>query len=268
MSSKVSLYLLQRINQNARWIAAICIGSTLNLACGSSSASSKLNTAVSSQGRSYRYAYAMVAPTESNELLYHDEKIRVQFEIDKGAIKYSLKNLSNDSLAVITAHAAMFVNNNSSPVRNERTYYFEDAASGLPKPIPPQGIVHDFVIPKDNIYYDGSRWVEKELFPTADRNDAALRKTILKNLYAKIDLDLPIQVGNEQKNFTFSFKIVRLWSTHTDSAKTIESRFPVGPVVGRASPGNGLWLTAGIVVGLGLLVAYALSQPKKPASDF
>jgi hypothetical protein len=259
---------LQRFHDNAKWIAMMCVGSTLALDCSSGEPVTKNISALGTNGRNYRYVYAMTDPIESTELAYRDERIQVRFQIDRGAIRYSLKNLSAENAVVLTERASIRVNNTSSLIRNERTYYSQNAESFLPVPIPPKGVVHDFVLPRDNISFDGSKWVEQDLFQRADNNDPAERKNILKSIGVIFDLVFPVQFGADQADYKFSFKIVRIRSVIADTIRAVEARFPVTPVAGWSSPGSEMWLTIGIVAGLAIVIVVALSQPKQAPSDF
>ena len=252
--------VLQRINRNAKWVALICIGAMLNAGCSSTLRSLKV---FPPKGRVYKYVYHMSAPADSKELVFRDAKILIRFDIDDGAVTYNLRNLSKQSLVVLSGSASIGVNDVYSSVRSTRNYYSDSTKFLFTTPILPQGLADDFVLPKDNVYYDGAKWVEKDLFLTADKNNAGARRNILKNVGAKVDLVLPVRVGNELTEYAFTFKVANILSLNPDSVKEQGSRLPAPPMPVRTISSNEQWTTIGIVAGVVLFSTFLFTRDKK-----
>jgi hypothetical protein len=132
--------------------------------------------------------------------------------------------------------------------------------------LPPLGYLRDIVIPRDNIYNDGDRWVEMDLFPTTDRKSVKLQESIKKNVGRQIGLLLPMMFGSTEYNYEFNFQVDSvkriLWKNYEPF-----QRSPEPPSSKHQVSGSDNVTTAIIAVGILGFSAYVLSVKKSPPSE-
>jgi hypothetical protein len=132
--------------------------------------------------------------------------------------------------------------------------------------MPPLGYIREIVIPRNNIYTDGDKWVEVDLLPTTDRRSLPLQESIKKNVGQRISFMLPLIFGPKAKNYKFDFQV--------DTVKRIawKDYVPLKRVPAPPNPKHGMLAldnvtTAIIVVGVLGFSAYVLSMKKNPPSE-
>ncbi len=245
-------------------ISFVLIASILSqtlVSCSSSSPSSAL-------GKKYRYTYRLNKPIESPNLIYRDDQIIIQFRIDEGAVNFQLQNVSSSTMQIRWAKISIGVAGRFSSVRNSSTFYAEYTIPAFSHIIPPLGYTRDLVIPQENVYFDGTKWVEKKLFPTVDRNLPNVRQRILQNVGNKIVLILPLQFDQVMKDYRFEFLVTAArelpWKQYRRPKR------PAPPSVGSPKTSiepSGQLTTALIVLGMIGLAAYLITFKKEPPSE-
>ena len=132
--------------------------------------------------------------------------------------------------------------------------------------MPPLGYLRDVVIPRDNIYNDGDKWVELDLLPTTDHRSLPMREAIKKNIGQKISLMLPILFGSTVNNYRFDFQVDTVkqiaWKDYTPL-----KRIPAPPKSVHAGSALNNVTTAVIIVGFLGFSAYVLSLKKNPPAE-
>ncbi len=199
------------------------------------------------RGNTYQYVYEMVEPAASKDLACHGSNFDIQFSIDEGAVNIDLQNLTGSTMMIIGGKGSMGINGKFFGVRTASTYYTDSVSSLVATPVPPGGSVRDFFIPRNNIFYDGKKWVERELLPTMDYNEPLRRQAIQKNVGAEIHLVVPIKTGNELQEYMFRFRICSVKVVNPDSVVQHEPRLPPPPAPKRPPSNTELWLSVGIV---------------------
>lgn len=226
------------------------------------SAASRLK---SSLGTKFRYSYFLSSPNPSGRLSYTDERIKILFRIDGGAIRFKLNNRTPSLLTVKWSDAALSVLGRCHPVHSVRSYYSQEKGIEASTVILPKGYVIEMAIPASSVFYDGSKWQERDLLPTTDRNSEAIRKRILANKGGIVELLLPMQFeGSETVNYTFRFKVASV-----EEIPWQQYRKPWRPIPPKQSNSSSFTtsdqiLTGAIIVGVVGIAAVLLSQKKTP----
>jgi len=226
------------------------------------SAASKLR---SSLGTKFRYTYLLTSPTPTGKLSYADERIKVIFRIDAGAIRFKLTNLTSSNITIDWSGAVIGVLGKSHPLRSIRTYYSQDNIPAVSTVVLPKGYVIEMAIPVSSVYHDGLKWQERDLLPTTDKNSETTRRRILANKNGIIEFLLPMKFeGTGVVDYKFRFKV-----SSVDEIPWEQYRKPWRPVPPK--PNNSSKFTAGdqimtgaIIVGVVGIAAVLLSQKKTP----
>ncbi|RPI02921.1 MAG: hypothetical protein EHM64_13145 [Ignavibacteriae bacterium] len=212
-------------------------------------------------GNKYRYTYKLISPAINSQLMFRDDSIIIQFKFDDAAIQFQLQNISESNLTIDWSKASLGISGRYYPVRHATNFYGDTNRSSSVM-MPPLGYLREVVIPRDNIYDDGEKWVELDLVPTTDRRSPQIQKTILKNAGQRVNLILPMTFGSVARNYKFDFQI--------DSVKRIAwkdfapvKRTPAPPHPNHATALDHV-TTAVIMVGVLGFSAYALSLKKNP----
>jgi hypothetical protein len=241
-------------------VMLVLLGALVSLTSCSSSLSS------GARGSKYRYQFKMVAPTPGNEMLYQDDSLIIQFRFDESAIKFQLQNLSESDLSIDWEKTSIGIDNRYSSVRHSSDFYEDTVLRKVSVVIPPVGYVQDVVIPRENVYFDGEKWVEIVLLPTTDKNSQALKQSILQSVGRTVSLLLPMKFGQTTKEYRFEFAVASVnllaWSSYVP-----EKRMPPPP----SRPKQAVrpdYLTTGIVVaGIVGFSAILLTRKKDPATE-
>lgn len=216
-------------------------------------------------GSKYQYTYTMVAPAQSRDLTYQDERIIVQFRPDEAAVKFQLQNVSDVELTVDWTRASLGIEGRFYPVRHATTLY-GDSMRVTSMILPPLGYVRDLVIPSENIRFDGERWVEEDLLPTVDSNDPLLRSTIRGSVGKQISVILPLRFGEREELYEFAFRVSSVraiaWRDYRPA-----TRVPAPPVVHRSSGAIDQVTLAIIALGVLGFAAFVLSVAKDTPSE-
>ena len=213
-------------------------------------------------GNKYQYKYALISPVKNSNLLFRDDSIIIQFKFDEAALQFQLQNISESNVILAWDKASIGIRGRYFAVRHSSNYYGDTVRSGSML-IPPLGYIRDVIIPRENIYFDGGKWVEVDLLPTTDHRSLPLQESIKKNVGQRINLMLPMMFGSAVRNYKFDFQV--------DSVKRIPwkdyvpvKRVPVAPNTKPAKTTLDHVTTAVIVVGVLGFSAYVLSIKKSP----
>lgn len=214
-------------------------------------------------GRKYQYIYQLVEPVMSTKMEHKDANVSITFTIDDAAISYTLLNLTQQQLLVESAAASIAVDNKYIPARNIQSLYSDSLRAFAPIIIGSRGYLQDILIPRTHIYWDGKNgWAEKDLFPTLDSGTVSGRKIVTQNIGKKIDIVLPIKVGEKRIEYKFGFKVVAIKAV-PPSAPIVEKQRPPGPMLLGAVLID-TWLTIGIVSGVAIISSIFILSSKKP----
>ena len=211
------------------------------------------------------YSYKLVYPQESNDLIFQDDSIIIQFKFDDAALKFQLQNISDSDIRIDWPQASLALHGRHYPIRNSMNLYADNKISNSIL-LPPLGYVRDLAIPRDNIFKNGEDWTEVDLFPTTDGNSLQLKETIFKSVGQRVNFVLPLTFGASSKTYEFDFQIDTVrripWK---DFAAT--KRVPAPPSSKRGILGLDNVTTAIITVGVLGFSAYMLSAKKNPPSE-
>ncbi len=249
--------------KNARWfwipvlIAAIVFGAA---GC----ATGRPYTA--GQGGKYRYTYRMVKPVRSDDLLFQDDSLVVQFKFDEAAIRFQMQNLARSDLRVNWAKMSIGVNDRFFAVRHSATLYSDSSSSGLSELIPSYGYIRDLAIPQPNVFFDGNRWSEADLFPTTDGNSPATRDSILHSAGQRVSLILPLQFGSAEKDYRFDFEVAFVNRIAWKDYQPLQ-RIPPPPAPQQSQSSIDQMTAALIVVGVLGFAAYLITLKKNPPTE-
>jgi hypothetical protein len=227
----------------AKLISLVLVASLIDFGCASFSRVQIF----SPRGNTYQYVYEMTEPVASKSLLYQTPKFNIWFHIDQGAISYDARNLSSSTMMILGGNASLGINGKFFPVRTSSSYYSDSASSLFTTPVPPSGYVQDFFIPRNNIFYDGNKWIERDLLPTKDYSDPVRKQAIQKNVGAEVHLVVPIKVGTELQEYRFKFKISSVKVVDPDSVVQQGPRLPSPPKPKRPPTKTEMWVSIGIV---------------------
>lgn len=218
------------------------------------------------KGTKYAYTYKMVYPIESDEMLFQDDSIIVQFKFDEAALRFQLQNIAESDVRIAWDKAALSINGQYFAVRHADNLYTDTSLVAYSTLIPSMGYVRDLVIPRNNIYFDGDRWVEVDLLPTVDNNNPALRNEIVQSVGKPVTFLLPLEFNGIQKNYEFEFHVADVkqipWKDYVPT-----QRVPAPPIAPK-SISTADKLTAAIVtVGILGFSAYLLTVKKSPPTE-
>ncbi len=234
---------LLALRRHSKLIVVLLIATLIDFGC----ASFTQTQLISPRGSTYRYVYELIEPVASKTLQYQNPKFNLWFTVDQGAVCFDARNLSSSTMVILGGNASMGINGKFFPVRTSSTYYADSASLKLTTPVPAGGYVQDFFIPRNNIFYDGNNWVERELLPTMDYNNPVRKQAIQKNVGNEIHLVVPIKVGNDLQDYTFRFKIAGVKVVNPDSVVQNGPRLPTPPMPKRPLSNTEMWVSIGIV---------------------
>ena len=218
------------------------------------------------RGNKYIYKYTMTSPTESGQMVFQDDSLKIQFNIDSWSIRLHLQNLTRSAIAVQWDKVSLGVDNMYSLVRHSINMYADTVLGKRSVSIPSLGLMEDVMVPVEKVFYDGSAWVQADLFQTTDEGRDELAQAIQKNVGKSIVAILPIQFGVRFKEYRFEFRIV--------SVKQISWRdfHPTNPIPPPPTKKPRIELAdeitaAFIIVGLLGFAAFMISLKKQPVTE-
>lgn len=218
------------------------------------------------KGSKYAYRYTMTYPIESNEMLFQDDSIIVQFKFDEAAISFQLQNIAESDLRIHWDKAAISINGQYFAVRHADNLYSDTSIVAYSMLIPSMGYVRDLVIPKQNVYFNGEAWCEEDLLPTVDKNDPALRDEITSSVGKPITLLLPLEFGSVERHYEFEFHVAEVLRVPWKDYVPV-SRVPAPPAVPRKAAVLDRVTAAIVTVGVLGFSAYVLTMKKNPPTE-
>jgi hypothetical protein len=213
-------------------------------------------------GNKYQYFYSLVYPVRTDNLLFRDDSVIIQFKIDEAAIRFQLQNISSSTIHIEWNNASLHQNGRYYSIRHADNLYTDHIDSNTSISLPPLGYLRDLAMPRNNISFNGKEWVEDDLFPTTDNRSNVLRDRIKRSAGQELGLVVPIASESWTKNYEFDFRIDSVrqipWSTYHPA-----TRHPEPPVL----PSHPLLdnvTTAIIVVGVLGISGYLITSKKNP----
>ena len=178
------------------------IGSLLLSSCsGSMNAPSGVN---------YIYTYTMAQPQKNDQMVFKDNYLFIQFFFDASAISFQLQNVSEASMSIVWEKVSLGVNKRTYAVRNNSTFYSTGNAIFPMLVIPPLGYIRETVIPRENVYVEKDKWIEKEFFVTNDRGSLRYKNFITKMVGSEVTLTIPVKIGEIVIEYPFTFKVSKV----------------------------------------------------------
>lgn len=229
------------------------------------STASKLHSTL---GNKYRYKYVLVSPSSGMRLSYSDQRLKILFRIDQGAIRFKLMNLTDQPLNVAWDSVSLGVKGRYHTVRNSRTLYLDNPTDLAVSTILPNGYIIDLTIPAQNVYFDGVAWRERDLLPTTDGHSDVMRRRIMNNKGSAITLLMPMRFGDQKQDYRFEFLVESV--EEMDWVRYRRPRRPLPPPtqpVQVKKESSGQIVTAIVIAGLLGVSAVLLTLKKSPPSE-
>lgn len=216
-------------------------------------------------GKNYIYTYRLEEPVKSDNLIFRDGYVIIQFTIDESAVNFQLQNISEASMSIEWDKVSLGVNKRVFPVRNTNTLYSETFDS--PEiVIPPLGFIRETVIPRENIFVKDGKWVEKTFFITNDRGSKKIQNYITRSLGSEISLTLPIKIGEIVVNYPFLFRVKDVRALPPNLLPPVKQR-PMAPKIADQGQAGSQIIPILIAAGIFGIAIYVLSKDKTPAAD-
>lgn len=219
----------------------------------------------SSSQTKYRYDYILTYPIESEQLMYRDDSIYIQFRIDEGAIKMQIQNISTSNAEILWDRASVGINNRHYPVKTSRTLYMDSINCGQSTLLAPLGYTVDLVMPAKNFYYTGKRWRELDLLPTEDSKTFSVEANKERLINSVITLNMPIQFGNTIKEYLFDFTVIGI--DKIPMARYQPPRRPPPPPRKGNFDSRDQIITAAVLTTIIGVTSIFVTQKKVPPSD-
>ena len=219
------------------------------------------------KGVNYIYAYTMTQPVKTDQLIFRDNYIYIQFNIDGSAINFQLQNVSGAPMSILWEKVSIGVNKRTSSVRSTGNFYSAQQESPESVVIPPLGYIRETIIPRENIYQNKGSWVEKDLFLTNDHGYPKVKKMITGFIGNEVTLSVPVKIGEIVVDYPFTFSISKITPLPSGLLPPVKERPPVPKTPFMESAmGSGV---VPVVIAAGVLgvAIYLLSQKKTPAAD-
>lgn len=222
----------------------------------------------SQKGVNYIYTYTMTLPVKSDQLIFRDNYLYIQFNIDASAINFQMQNVSGASMSIVWEKVSISVNKRTYSVRNTSNFYSNGMSAPAPLVISPLGYIRETIIPRENIYMDKGKWVEKDLFLSNDHGYPRVKKAITSFVGSEITLSIPMKIGEIVIDYPFTFKVSKITPLPANLLPPVKDRpqMPKAAVIEAAATSTSLvpmFIAAGI---LGVAI-YLLSQKKTQPAD-
>lgn len=218
-------------------------------------------------GENYLYFYTMTQPQKSDQMIFRDNYIYIQFMVDESAVSFQLQNISGASISIVWEKVSLGVNKRTFAVRNSSTFYTAGNVAPQPLVIPPLGYIREIVIPRENVLIKDDKWIEKFFFLMNDRGSQKYKKAIMGMVGSEVTLTIPIKIGEIIVEYPFVFKVNKISPLPSNVLPPAKVRPPV-PKTMLQEAGAGSDLVPILIAGGIFAVAiYLLSQKKTPAAD-
>ena len=215
----------------------------------------------------YIYTYTMAQPQKSDQMIFRDNYLVIQFFFDASAISFQLQNVSEASMSIVWEKVSIGVNKRTYAVRNTSTFYLLGNAPFPMLVIPPLGYIRETVIPRENVYVEKNKWVEKSFFLMNDRGSQRYKKAITRMVGSEVTLTIPIKIGEIVVEYPFVFKVNKITPLPSNVLPPVKDRPPV-PKTNLQEAGTGSDLVPMMIAaGIFGVAIYLLSQKKTPSAD-
>lgn len=218
-------------------------------------------------GVNYIYTYTMTGPQKNDQMIFRDNYLFIQFFFDASAISFQLQNVSEASMSIVWEKVSLSVNKRTYSVRNNSTFYSSGTPTFPMLVIPPLGYIRETVIPRENVYVDKDKWVEKELFLTNDRGSLRLKKAIASLVGSEVTLTIPVKIGEIVVQYPFVFKVSKISPLPSNVLPPVKERPPVPKTSMQEAGVSSNVVPIIIAAGIFGVAIYLLSQKKAPAAD-
>jgi len=173
-------------------------------------------------GTKYNYSYGLMGQNDivldSNAVMhFEDSLIAMDFVIGQKSISFTMQNNSGKTARIIWDETLFIKYGSPGRVMHAGVKYTDRNNPQPPSIIPASTKHEDVLIPTENVYWrDGyyssgySRpggWETKDLFPAYDMNKPEIKEAILNAKGLEFQVFMPVQFGEEKKEYTFRFKI-------------------------------------------------------------
>lgn len=115
-------------------------------------------------GNKYQYLYSLVYPVRTDNLLFRDDSVIIQFKFDEAAIRFQLQNISSSTIHIVWNKVSLHQNGRFVSIRHADNLYTDRLDTNASVLLPPLGYIRDLVIPRNHISFNGKEWVEDDLF--------------------------------------------------------------------------------------------------------
>jgi hypothetical protein len=212
-------------------------------------------------GKKYLYVYQLTDPVISTKMEFKDKYVSISFAIDDAAISYTVLNLTQEQLQIESGGASIGLDGKFIPARNIHSLYSDSVKGFAPLLVGSRGYMQDIVMPRTNIYWnEDDGWVEKDLFPTLDSGTVSGRKLITQNIGKKLELILPIRIGERKTEYKFGFKVAVIKVVQPNGPVAQKQRPPAPSLFsGNVNP----WFTVGIIGGIAVIASAVILSAKK-----
>jgi hypothetical protein len=147
----------------------------------------------------------MVKPSESRELMFEDQAIRIRFTLSETQIGLLLQNKMTSPIKIDwNTVSYMDITGLAHSVMHTGVRYIERDRPQVATIIPPEAMIEDAIVPSDHISYtpgSGGGWSSRPLFPALAETDLYIGKTF--------SVFMPLELEGSVKNYSFTFRIER-----------------------------------------------------------
>ncbi|MEY4693179.1 MAG: hypothetical protein RL437_459 [Actinomycetota bacterium] len=173
-------------------------------------------------GTKYNYSYGLMGNDDilldSNTVMhFEDSLVSMDFLIGQTSIRFTMQNKSGKTARIIWDETLFIKYGSPGRVMHSGVKYTERNNTQPASTVPANTKYEDVIIPSDNVYWrDGyyssgySRpggWETRDLFPAYDMNKPEVKEAILNAKGVEFQVFMPIQFGEDKKEYTFRFKI-------------------------------------------------------------
>jgi hypothetical protein len=149
--------------------------------------------------------FVMVKPSESRELMFEDQAIRIRFTLSETQIGLLLQNKMTSPIKIDwNTVSYVDITGLAHSVMHTGVRYIERDRPQVATIIPPEAMIEDAIVPSDHISYtpgSGGGWSSRPLFPALAETDLYIGKTF--------SVFMPLELEGSVKNYSFTFRIER-----------------------------------------------------------
>ncbi|GAA4448295.1 hypothetical protein GCM10023189_05950 [Nibrella saemangeumensis] len=142
-----------------------------------------------------KYKFLLQSPEFSvaDPLTYNDEKIKIDFYIDRSAINFIVTNKTKVPIKLIWDEASIVIDGKAEKVTHKGIKNLDKGASQPASVIPPKSALSDLAIPSENVYWSSTfkDWNYRPLLP--DHNGRDLEQ----NKGKTISMFLPLKINSK-----------------------------------------------------------------------